>query len=339
MVPVWIKCFVILAVVFAHQVIHTRSIGVCFGMLGDNLPSPADVVALYKKNNINSMRIFNPDPAVLNALQQSGINLAIGTTNADIPNLAASPNAALQWVNTNIVPYPDVKFQYLTVGNEAIPGENAQYIAPAMKNLRDALNSLQLGAISVTTVVPSTVLGTSYPPSAGSFSSETISDMTNIISYLATYEPENPKRTLMVNVYPYFAYVADPVHVSLNFAQFTATAPAFNDTGLQYWNLFDAMVDSFYSAMERVGGTNVAIAISESGWPSAGNGEFTTTALAQTYNSNLMNHVAKGGTPKRPTDLLDSFLFAMFNEDQKQPGVEQNFGLFYPNEQPVYPLF
>ncbi|ONK66101.1 uncharacterized protein A4U43_C06F4160 [Asparagus officinalis] len=169
-------------------------------MLGDNLPSPADVVALYKKNNINSMRIFNPDPAVLNALQQSGINLAIGTTNADIPNLAASPNAALQWVNTNIVPYPDVKFQYLTVGNEAIPGENAQYIAPAMKNLRDALNSLQLGAISVTTVVPSTVLGTSYPPSAGSFSSETISDMTNIISYLATYEPENPKRTLMVNV-------------------------------------------------------------------------------------------------------------------------------------------
>lgn len=62
--------------------------------------------------------------------------------------------------------------------------------------------------------------------------------------------------------------------------------------------------------------------------------------LAPTYNQNLMKHVMSNkGTPKRPNAYIEAFIFAMFNENLKPAGVEQHFGLFYPNKQPVYPLF
>ena len=80
---------------------------------------------------------------------------------------------------------------------------------------------------------------------------------------------------------------------------------------------------------------SVGIVISESGWPSAG-GTGTTVSNAQKYNQNLINHVGKG-TPKRST-ALETYIFAMFNENQKAAGVEQNWGLFYPNKQPVYSI-
>lgn len=46
------------------------------------------------------------------------------------------------------------------------------------------------------------------------------------------------------------------------------------------------------------------------------------------------------GTPRRPDDILDIllFIFAMFNEDEKPVGFEQNWGIHFPNMDPVYPL-
>ncbi|KAI6683623.1 hypothetical protein NL676_029536 [Syzygium grande] len=92
--------------------------------------------------------------------------------------------------------------------------------------------------------------------------------------------------------------------------------------------------------MEKEGISYVDAVVSESGWPSAGNGNFTTPQLAQTYNHNsVKKFLAKQGTPKRPDHYLEGFIFAMFNEDQKPSDVEQNFGLFNPDGMPVYPVF
>ena len=55
----------------------------------------------------------------------------------------------------------------------------------------------------------------------------------------------------MINVYPYFAYAADPANVQLDYAIFTALGPVVRDGGLSYQNTFDATIDAFCWVMER----------------------------------------------------------------------------------------
>ncbi|KAL8104099.1 glucan endo-1,3-beta-glucosidase-like [Apium graveolens] len=319
------------------QITPSASIGVNFGTLGDNLPYPQDVKNLYGRCKIQQMRLFEPNQDILEALRNSGLSVCLGVVNNDIPGLSNfnDPQACIDWLNTNVVPYKDdVTFKYITMGNEVIPGPLAQYVPAAINNMHNALNSLGLSKIMVTTVVPGNVLQTSYPPSAGAFSADSLPIMGDIISFL--YGNGIP---LMVNVYPYFSYAADPVSISLEYATFQSKTPVVVDGQFQYYNLFDASVDAFHAAIEKVNAGNISVAISETGWPTAGNDPYASKDNAQTYNTNLVNHVTNNGTPRRPGKIMYTFIFAMFNEDQKPQGVEQNFGLFYPNMDTVYPLF
>ncbi|GJU15254.1 putative glucan endo-1,3-beta-glucosidase GVI [Tanacetum coccineum] len=116
---------------------------------------------------------------------------------------------------------------------------------------------------------------------------------------------------LLVTVYPYFSYVYDPSGIPLSFVLLNSTDVVVRDGNLEYTNMFDAMVDAMYWALEKVGAGSVEVVICESGWPSK-------------------------RTPKKPEKNVETYVFAIFNEDLKPPGVEQNFGLFYPNMSEVY---
>ncbi|XP_038977419.1 glucan endo-1,3-beta-glucosidase-like [Phoenix dactylifera] len=309
-----------------------QSIGVCYGRLGNNLPQPSDVVALYKSNNIGQMRIYDPYSPTLQALQGTNIQLIVDVPNDGLQNLASDASAANDWVQNNIQAYSDVSFRYIAVGNEVIPGDSAQYVLPAMKNIYSALSTAGLqNQIKVSTSVATVVLGVSYPPSHGAFSSDALNTLGPIIQFLN----ENGA-PLLVNVYPYFSYVDNQGSIDINYALFTSSGTVVQDGQYSYQNLFDAMVDAVYAALENVGGSNVAIVVSESGWPSAGD-TVATISNAQTYNQNLINHVGQG-TPRRSGKALETYIFSMFNENGKSAGIEQNWGLFYPNEQPVYPI-
>nr|DAD24421.1 TPA_asm: hypothetical protein HUJ06_025885 [Nelumbo nucifera] len=273
--------------------------------MGDNLPSPKDVVSLYQRSEIQMIRLYHPSTEALQALRGSNLLVSLGVSNGDLKQLSSSQDAANSW-----------------------------YVAPAMNNIYNALLSIGLDRVKVTTAVPSNVLGRSYPPSAGAFTPEVAGYMKEIATFLF-----HTGAHLMINVYPYFAYVSDPTHISLDYALFKSKGPVVVDGSLKYYNLFDAMVDAFNAALEKIDAADVLVAISESGWPSAGNEPCTSIANAQTYNMNLINHVTKGGTPRRPEHLMDTFMFAMFNEDLKPAGVEQSFGFFHPDMKPVYPLF
>ncbi|KAK7340449.1 hypothetical protein VNO77_21152 [Canavalia gladiata] len=292
--------------ILAIQLPVSRSIGINYGRIADNLPSPKDVAQKYKSCGIQLLRLFEPSPDVLEALKGSNLQVSLGTRNEDIQASASSPEAASQWVNTNVAPYKnDVNFKYIVLGNEVIPGPAGPSIAPALKNMHNAINSIGLTSTKVTTSIMMPAV-------------------------------EAP---LMVNAYPYYAYSGDSTHNSLEYVTFQATNPVVTDGDLKYFNLFDAMVDSVYSALEKVGGAKVPIVIGETGWPTAGNEPYSSKQNAQTFNQNLLKYAqAAKGTPKRPGQPFDIFLFAMFNEDLKQSGIERNWGIFNTDTSPIYPL-
>nr|AAB47177.2 PRm 6b [Zea mays] len=310
---------------FAAIPTGVQSIGVCYGVNGDNLPPASEVVQLYQSNGINLMRIYFPDANALNAREGTSIGLIMDVPNTDLASLASDPSAATAWVQSNVQAFPSVSFRYIAVGNEVSGGDTGS-ILPAMKNLNAALANAGLGgSIKVSTAVQSDVTQ-GFPPSQGTFSQ---GYMRPIAQYL-----QSTGAPLLCNVYPYFSYVGNPAQIDLSYALFTSPGTVVQDGRHAYQNLFDALVDTFVSALENAGAGNVPVVVSESGWPSAGGD--ATAANAQTYNQNLINHVA--GTPKRPGPI-ETYIFAMFNEDQKTGAEsERHFGLFNPDKSPAYPI-
>ncbi|KAL6853452.1 hypothetical protein ACP4OV_019481 [Aristida adscensionis] len=315
---------------FASVPTSVQSIGVCYGTLGNNLPSSSDVVQLYRSKGINGMRLYSPDKRALDALRGSGIALILDVGGADaVRSLAASAGNAASWVRDNVSPYyPAVSIKYIAVGNE-LQGGDAQSILPAMRNLAGALAAAGLaGAVKVSTAVRFDVVANSYPPSRGAFAP---AYMTDVARFLA-----GAGAPLLANVYPYFAY-RDNRGIKLGYATFRPGEAVRDDgSGLTYTSLFDAMVDAVHAALEKAGAAGVRVVVSESGWPAAG-GYGATAENARAYNQGLIDHVG-GGTPRRP-GALETFVFAMFNENQKTGDeIERHFGLFNPDKSPAYAI-
>ncbi|KAL2941959.1 Glucan endo-1 3-beta-glucosidase [Bienertia sinuspersici] len=360
--------FVAIATIFllSHLYRIDAQIGVAYGREGDNLPSPQEVVNLYKSNGIGAMRIYFPDQETLKALQGSGIKLTLGVGMDEIQSLR-SQSVADQWVQTNVVPYiSSVEIKYIVVGNEIKPSDpHASSIVPTMQNILNALNRNNLGdRIKISTSIGTELVINAYPPSNGQFSD--VAYMTPIIKFL-----NDNGSPLMANIYPYFAHKFGPNDISLEYALFTMpyekAVTDFNN-GLKYQNVFDALADATYAAIDKVvrasalktsivaenmlGASNGGISLmtSESGWSSRRRGfgvtrhnvrrlqggGGATVENAKTYYTNLIEHVKKG-TPLRPGKPIETFLFVMFDEDKKNgDSDEQNFGLFTPNMQPKY---
>ncbi|CAI8617249.1 unnamed protein product [Vicia faba] len=113
-----------------------------------------------------------------------------------------------------------------------------------------------------------------------------------------------PYKYKYANVYPYIAYVGDKQNIHLDYAVFNQQG----NNGAGYQNLFDAQLDLVYAALEKVGGSNLQI-------------------------------VSGNGTVKKPGVAIETYLFAMFDENQKNGApTEQHFGLFNPDKSPKYQI-
>ncbi|KAG6412532.1 hypothetical protein SASPL_125211 [Salvia splendens] len=331
---IFICLFILIGAMSAVMCQLPGHVGVCNGRLGNNLPSERDVVELYKANGIKRMRIYDPNADTLAALSESDIELILDVPNVDLPSLQSD---ATQWVETHVRPYfPATKIRYIAVGNEIDPAksETREFVPQllrAMENIHRALTRFQLeNQIKVSTATYSAVLKDTSPPSKSAFIDDNF--MPPVVKFLASIGSP-----LLVNIYPYFAHFENPSTVKLDFALFTAQRVEVFDNGFEYRNLFDAMVDGVYYAIEKAGGNGVGVVVSESGWPSGGGGSVETVANAETYYRNLIGHVG-GGTPKK-RGSLETYLFAMFDENDKTGAkTEQHFGLFRHDKTPKYNL-
>ncbi|KAK4358904.1 hypothetical protein RND71_021133 [Anisodus tanguticus] len=314
--------------------LEAQFIGVCYGINGNNLPSPLNVVHLYTAHGITNMRIYDSDIGILGALKGSNIGVIVDIPNGKLQALN-DPKEAANWVIVNVFNYfSQVKFKYINVGNEVSPVNAATsqfvpFLLPAMQNVQQAITKFKLqNHVKVTTAIDTGLLANTYPPSQAVFRDDVISFINPIIGFLKqNYSP------LLANIYPYFAYISDPAHVALPYALFTQRVP--DPSG--YYNLFDAMLDSIYYATEKAGGDNVQIVVSESGWPSEG-GVGASVENAATYYRNLIRHVkSRAKTIHKPGNAINAYLFAMFDENEK-PGAEteKHFGVFHPDKAQKY---
>ncbi|XWS27805.1 hypothetical protein CRYUN_Cryun25bG0011500 [Craigia yunnanensis] len=317
------------------------SIGINYGRVANNLPSPDKVVELLKSQGLNKVKLYDTDATVLTALANSGINVVVALPNELLASAAADQSFADNWVQSNISKfYPATKIEAIAAGNEVFvdPQNTTNYLVPAMKNVHASLVKFNLDSnIKISSPIALSCLQNSYPSSAGSFKTDliepVIKPMLDFLKQTGSY--------LMVNAYPFFAYSANSDKISLDYALFKQNSGVVDSgNGLKYNSLFEAQIDAVFAAMSALKYDDVKMVVTETGWPSLGDESEigASEANAASYNGNLVRRVLTGnGTPLRPQDPINVYLFALFNENQKSgPTSERNYGLFYPNEQKVY---
>ncbi|KAL2512210.1 Glucan endo-1 [Abeliophyllum distichum] len=311
-------------------------LGVNYGQLGDNLPSVEATVNLLKSTTIQKVRLFGAEPKIIKAFANTGIGIVIAFDNGDIPTLATDPNVARQLVQSNVMAfYPASNIIAITVGSEVLKSGDQNLISkllPAMQNVQNALNAASLGGkVKVSTVHSMAVLSQSYPPSSGVFNPGLGATMKALLQFQSANGSP-----FMINPYPYFAYKSNPKPDTLAFCLFHPNAGQVDSgNGLKYTNMFDAQVDAVRSALNAMGFKDIEIVATETGWPHGGDANEAGPSLdnAKAYVGNLINHLkSKVGTPLMPGKSIDTYLFALYDEDKKTgPRSEQYFGLFKPD--------
>ncbi|KAG8371165.1 hypothetical protein BUALT_Bualt13G0058300 [Buddleja alternifolia] len=326
----------------AYSFISIRSLGVGinYGQIANNLPSPSRVASLLGSLNITRVKLYDADPIVLSAFANSEVEFVIGLGNEYLQQMM-DPAQARNWIQQHVQPYiAQTKIKCITVGNEILSGNNTQlmsYLLPAMQTINSALVSLGLSKeIYVTTAHSFQILSNSFPPSSGTFRQDLNEYIQGILSFHS--QTGSP---FLINAYPFFAYKDNSGEVSLSYVLFQPN-PGMVDpvTNLHYDNMLYAQIDSVYSAIRALGHNDILVKVSETGWPSRGdpNEVGATPENARLYNGNLLNRIAQNeGTPARPSVPVDIFFFALFNENLKPgPVSERNYGLYYPDGSPVY---
>ncbi|KAH9758685.1 glucan endo-1,3-beta-glucosidase 7 [Citrus sinensis] len=289
--------FILLNILIGINIARSEPfIGINYGNLGDNLPSPEDTVKLLQSTSIQKIRLYSPDIPMIKALANSGIDIVVGTQNSEIPALASDPNAAKTWINTNVLPfYPASNIFLIMVGNEISLDENfRKQLLPAMQNMQNALDAGSLGGkIKVSTVHSMSVLSHSDPPSSGEFQTWLVDVMKGFLGFNnATGSP------FVINPYPYYAYNSDP-------------RPGYLAYCLFQWLL---RLDGHpKETTKNLGQPLIKPRIN--------------------YYSGLITHFrSKAGTPLMPGKTTDTYLFALYDENLKQgPISERSFGLFKPD--------
>ncbi|KAG4136184.1 hypothetical protein ERO13_D08G264400v2 [Gossypium hirsutum] len=317
-------------------------VGVCYGRNADDLPTPDKVVELIKLHNIKYVRIYDSNIQVLKAFANTGVELMVAVPNSDLLAFSQFQSNADSWLKNSILPYyPATKITYITVGLEVTesPDNASALVVPAMHNVLAALKKAGLHKrIKVSSTHSLGVLSRSFPPSAGAFNSSHASFLKPMLEFLA--ENQSP---FMIDLYPYYAYRDSPKKVSLDYALFESSSEVIDpNTGLLYTNMFDAQIDALYFALMALNFKTIKVMVTETGWPSKGSPKEkgATPDNAQTYNTNLIRHVLNDtGTPAKPGEELDVYIFSLFNENRK-PGLEseRNWGLFYPDKTSIYNL-
>ncbi|RDX57931.1 putative glucan endo-1,3-beta-glucosidase A6, partial [Mucuna pruriens] len=76
-----------------------------YGQLGDNLPASQESVSLLTSLKVKSVKLYDANPAILHALQNTRLQVSIMVPNELIANISTNQTLFDKWVSTNAVPF------------------------------------------------------------------------------------------------------------------------------------------------------------------------------------------------------------------------------------------
>ncbi|KAL8048567.1 hypothetical protein ABFX02_07G074700 [Erythranthe guttata] len=323
----------------------SNKIGVNYGRLGNNLPSPYESIQLLLSMKAGHVKLYDADPEVLKLLSDTDLHVTIMVTNQEISTIASNESHADAWIDDNVLAhYPSTKIRFILVGNEVFSYNDRQLwldLVPAMRRIKKSLNKHQIHNIKVGTPLAMDALESTFPPSSARFRSGIPAEViVPLMRFL-----NSTKSFFFVDVYTYFPWSVNPTSTSLDYALMkSGINVTYEDpvSGLTYTNLLDQMLDSVHFAMQKLGFDNVRVAIAETGWPH--DGDFDEPGAnaynAATYVSNLVAKVTSDppiGTPAKPGIEIPTFVFSLYDENQKPgPGTERHWGLLSNTGSPIY---
>ncbi|MCO5557046.1 hypothetical protein L7F22_010602 [Adiantum nelumboides] len=320
-------------------------IGVNYGQLANNLPSPAHAAALIASLHIGHVKLYDANPAILQALAGTQITVSVMVTNAEVPAIAASQEVADLWVAHNVSAFfPATRIRTILVGNEILSDINQKQtwtqIVPAMHKLRQALIKQKLRhKIKISTPLALDMLERSavFPPSNATFRENVReSVMRPLLRFL-----DKTRAALFVDLYPYLVWEYNAANIPLGLALFEGADYEDGGSGLRYGSLLEVQLDAVVAAMARLGFDEVKVVVSETGWPTAQGPDERGANIhnAALYNRRLVRRmlaVPPLGTPRRPGVHMPTYIFALFNENEKPgPTTERNWGLVQEKEKVV----
>ncbi|XP_074306889.1 putative glucan endo-1,3-beta-glucosidase A6 [Silene latifolia] len=291
------------------------------------------------------VKLYDTDSEVLKVLAGTSIHVSVMVPNEQIVDFALNESLAIKWVHDHVLSYyPRTMIRFIMVGNEVYSDHKPDQwdnLVLAMTHIRNTVKAHDIHNIKVGTPLAMDILSATFPPSNGKFRVDSVTTMVPLLQLL-----RKSGSFFFLNVYPYFPWARNTTQISLKFTLFKGGNLTYTDpgTGYRYTNLLDQMLDSVYSAMTKLGFSDIPIAISETGWPNQGDLDQPGANVynAATYNRNLVQKITAEpplGTPARPGTIIPTYLFSLYNENLKDgPGTERHWGLFNASGLPVYPI-
>lgn len=324
-----------------------EGLGVNWGTLATHQLPPKTVARMFLDNGIKRVKLFDADSSTMNALAGTGMEVMVAIPNDQLATMT-DYEAAKRWVKANVTTYNfngGVNVKYVAVGNEPfLTTYNGTFLNttfPALQNIQNALNEAGLGNNVKATVplnadVYNSPINAPYP-SAGRFRPDIADLMTQIVQFLHT---NNAPFT--VNIYPFLSLYGND-NFPFDYAFFDGASSPVVDipTGITYTNVFDANFDTLVSALKGVNLGDLPIIVGEVGWPTDGDKNAKSTYAQRFYNGLLKRLAAKQGTPLRPNQYIEVYLFELIDEDAKSiaPGnFERHWGIFRYDGKPKFAL-
>ncbi|CAD6214933.1 unnamed protein product [Miscanthus lutarioriparius] len=323
------------------------ALGMNWGTQATHLLPPKIVAQLLRDNGIKKVKLFDADQETLSALAGTGIEVMVAIPNVMLDTMT-DYDTAKEWVRRNVSRYNfdgGVTIKYVAVGNEpflaAYNGTFDKVTFPALQNIQNALNEAGLGdTIKATVPLNADVYMSPKDnpvPSAGRWRADITDLMTQMVQFLS-----NNSAPFTVNIYPFISlFLNDDFPVNFAFFDGDATPLVDPGNGVSYTNVFDANFDTLVAALKSVGHGDMPIVVGEVGWPTDGDKHATSAYAQRFYNGLLKRLAANAGTPARPNQYIEMYLFGLLDEDIKSvaPGnFERHWGILRYDGQPKYPM-